>query len=318
MMPFKHIIPLFTLALPMFFASCHKEELSPDSVVDKYLPTPQPSELDTWVASEFVPYNIEVLYRFRSANLPAGSLATPPRPEQVRPVLEAVRDLWIKLYSLPQVGGANFLRDKQILRLTLLGDDELESNGVLLRLWYDEMASNEMFVFGANKFDTTKRESVYRLMRSIHHQFARRLIEQIPYDRDAFALLMPKAYGTLTLPYDQSRLLQRTAMSDFALRRGFYTLYSMASPEVEFAEIVSVLLMHSAVEIQAAEETAARPIDSQNATSVREAEEAVRLLRTKRAFVERYFRESVGISLSRLQLLSLKELYAYYDKHGSR
>lgn len=311
-------IRLTSLSLALALGACQGEDLKPESVVDKYLVEPKTTELDTWISSQFSPYNIDVRYRWAKQNLPIGSISTPPKTEQVRPALEAVERLWINLYSDAKAGGKDFLKGKAVLRLTLLGDDELSDKGVLLRLWYRQTASNEFFLFGLNSFAPTRKASVYRLMRSLHHQFARRLTEQIPYDRDAFASISPKSYGSLSLVYDAKSLERRVGMSDFALRRGFYTLYSMASPEVEFAEIVSVLLMHSAVELERAEETAGRPTTADSEAARREAEEMQSQLRAKRAFVESYFKDKLGISLSRLQLLSLRELNSYYNEHGSK
>lgn len=299
-------------------AGCSKEELADKSVVDQYLPRQSHTELNQWINETFAPYNIDVLYLWKKQNLPAGSVATPPAVERVRPALEAIRDLWLRLYEQPKAGGKDFLKDKGLLRLTLLGGNELQSSGVLLKLWYPEAASNEMFVFDVNSFEPTNKRSVYKLMRSIHHQFARRLAEHIPYDRDAFGSISPQSYGSLGLPPNQAEAQERIGLSPYAHRRGFYTLHSMYAPEDEFAEIISTMLLHTAVELDAAEQTALRPIDPTNPKEVEQAKEAYRVMRAKRAFVEAYFKEKVGISLSRLQILSLKQLNAYYTEHQTK
>lgn len=304
--------------LVLFFSlSCSKEKLSEESVVESYLRTPEQTELDAWLTREFSPYNIQVNYRWQKENLPSGSVAIPPKTDRVQPILEAVKQLCLELYRLERAGGKDFLLDKGLIRFTLLGGYELDATGVLMRLWYPQTASNELFIFDANAFDPTDRKSIYRLMRSVHHQFARRLIEQIPYDRDAFLAIGAKAYGSLALPPSPRDVYRRVGMSEYAHRRGFYTLYSMAAPEDEFAELISIFLLHSAVELKRVEEIAARPT-SDLPEDQREAQQALRLIKKKRAFVEHYFKQQVGISLSRLQLLSLKQLNAYYTQHQSK
>lgn len=305
------------LALALFTlsgGSCSREPLVQESVVEQYYPATSSSELTDWIASTFAPYNIEVQHHWYKQNIPSGSIATPPRPEQVRPVLEAIKMLALDLYELPKAGGAGFLRDKGLLRLTLLGGSELQSSGVLLRLWYAHTASNELFAFDTNGFDPKDRASLYRLMRSIHHQIARRLIEHTPYDRDAFATISPNSYGTLGLAPSRTEVYRRVGLSPYAHRRGFYTLHSMSSPEDEFAEIVSIMLMHSAVELDAAERTALTPT-GEGVEAEQEAKQAHRAMLDKRAFVEQYFRSQLGISLSRLQILSQRQLALYYTQH---
>lgn len=308
-----HLVSLLVGCLAL--SACQKEALDANSVIDKYLPLEKQTELDRWISSEFTPYNLQVLYRWQKEHFPSGSVAIPPKTEQVKPVLEAVKMLLLNLYTQSKAGGKDFFKDKGFVRLSLLGGYELEDNGVLMRLWYPRTASNELFAFDVNAYDHRDKQSIYRLMRSIHHQFARRLIEQIPYDRDAFLAIAPKAYGSLALPPSPSEVYRRVGLSPYAHRRGFYTLYSMAGPEQEFAEIISVMLLHTAVELKAVEDVAARPIDPEDPQSVAEAAEAYRALRAKRTFVEHYFKHQVGISLSRLQLLSLKQLDTYYKQH---
>ncbi|WP_282918117.1 putative zinc-binding metallopeptidase [Porphyromonas macacae] len=306
------------LAGGLILSSCQKQHLASDSVIDKYFPQESTTELDRWAIDLFKPYNIQTLYRWQKEHLPSGSFGIPPKIEQVKPVLEAFKMLLLDLYTLEKAGGKDFFKDKGLIRITLLGGFEMHENNVLMKLWYPKTASNEMFAFDVNAFDPSDKKNVYRLMRSLHHQFARRLIEHIPYNRDAFLLINPKAYGVLPLAPSPADVYRRVGLSPYAHRRGFYTLYSMASPEDEFAEIISTLLLHTAVELKEAEDTAARPVYPDQPESVQEAKEAYRALREKRAFVERYFRQDVGISLSRLQLLSLKQLNAYYKLHKTK
>ncbi|WP_051522263.1 putative zinc-binding metallopeptidase [Porphyromonas macacae] len=166
--------------------------MASDSVIDKYFPQEPTTELDRWAIDLFKPYNIQTLYRWQKEHLPSGSFGIPPKIEQVKPVLEAFKMLLLDLYTLEKAGGKDFFKDKGLIRITLLGGFEMHENNVLMKLWYPKTASNEMFAFDVNAFDPSDKKNVYRLMRSLHHQFARRLIEHIPYNRDAFLLINPK------------------------------------------------------------------------------------------------------------------------------
>lgn len=314
----KYTCLALLLASLLGLSACQKDALRSESVVDQYLNQEGDSDLDEWIRATFTPYNIRVSYRWRKEYLPSNALATPPHVERVRPVLEAIHKLWIDLYEEAGAGGKDFIKDKKILRITLLGGSEMQSNGVLLKLWYPEMSSHEIFLFDVNNFDPRNKASVYRLMRSVHHQFARRLIEQIPYERDAFASILPEAYGLLGLAPSEADAPRRVGLSPYAHRLGFYSLHAMTQAEEEFADLISLSLMHSAVELYEAEETAARPTGADTAESLRQGELSKEAMRRKRAFVEDYFRQEVGISLSRLQLLSLRHLNNYYNEYNSR
>lgn len=100
-----------------------------------------------------------------------------------------------------------------------------------------------------------------------------------------------------------------------ANQKGFYTKHSMLSPESDFAEIVSVYLTSSQQQIQ----EALRMSRYVNPGATAEEQEqqrkngiiAHRHLVQKARFVEEYFSKEVGISLLRLQMISLQKMNAY-------
>lgn len=293
--------------------SCQNDTLSDVSVIESQWQNSPKTELDEWIEKKFSPYNIEVLYRWDKSNLPAGTIAYPPQPEKIRPVLEAIEALLFNTYTLEKAGGADFFKDKGIIRLILLGGYS-SMNGILLNLREETAATNEIFVYGVNSFNPKDPKNIYRLMNSIHHQFARRLIEKIPYDRDAFADLSKTVYGTMRLKPSPSQLYDRIGLSGYAHRQGFYTLHSMTLPEDDFAQIITTLLLNTPVEIAEAENKAGQAFDPSSPISIKEAEEAQRRLVAKREFTEKYFKEKVGINIRRLQLLSLKNIALYNKK----
>lgn len=302
--------------LILLLSRCSKEGLSHDSVVDNHWENTPKSEIDQWITQKFSPYNIEVLYRWDKSHLPAGTIAYPPNPEKIPAVLETIYELLFETYSTERGGGSGFMKDKGIIRIILLGGYDTMSNKVLLKLWNDRATTNEIYVYGVNDFDPKDPQKVYLLMRSIHHQFAKRLTEYIPYDRDEFAKISSKNYGSMGLTPSESQLFKRVGISSYALRKGFYTLHSMSHPQDDFAEIITTLLLHSAVEIKEVEDKAAIPFDPSSPESIKAAEDANSTLVNKRLFVEKYFKEKVGINLRRLQLESLKRIALYNKEHS--
>ncbi len=100
-----------------------------------------------------------------------------------------------------------------------------------------------------------------------------------------------------------------------ANKKGFYTNHSMLAPESDFAEIVSMYLTNSQQRIQEALRVSLE-VNSAATPEEQEVERkngiiAHRHLEEKARFVEEYFTKEVGISLLRLQMISLQKMNAY-------
>lgn len=291
--------------------SCHHDSLSDKSVIYSSQQSEQYADIARCIDKYFIPYNIEVVYHWDGRHFPLMAYGTPPKIEKILPTLEMIKTLWLDLYTHPKLGGNNFLKEMGIIRIVLVGEQTVDSEGVLLRLWNSQDSSNEIFLYGVNNFDNTKPQKVYALLRSIHHQTARRILERFPYDSRSFSAIAPNSYGPLTLPYDANSLERRIGLSPFAHRRGFYTLYGLRNPQSDLAEIISVNLLHSGVELEQADKVAATPTHPELESSVFEAKEAHRQLNAKQQFAEQYFKQQVGLSLKRMQLLSLTMVQQY-------
>ncbi|MDO4230378.1 MAG: putative zinc-binding metallopeptidase [Capnocytophaga sp.] len=192
---------IFLIAI-LFVVSCNKEKLSQESVVDSNIVQRNQTELDTYIQTEFVqPYNIAVEYRWNTNTAPKGSYAYPPSPDKVQQVLKTIKALWLELYTLPNLGGANFFKGKNPIRIYMYGGKNLDRNGVELIHNPDENPI-EMHLYDVNDFDPKDPVKVFILMRTVHHQFAKRLMELLPYDRDKFAQISASAYlsDTADLP----------------------------------------------------------------------------------------------------------------------
>lgn len=57
-----------------------------------------------------------------------------------------------------------------------------------------EATTNEMFLYNVNEFNPQDEDKVFILMRSVHHQFARHLMELFPYNRSKFLSISRNKY----------------------------------------------------------------------------------------------------------------------------
>lgn len=310
------ILPLFCT---LFLMSCSaEEELSSHSVVDSNAIKRKKTALSDWIMEHYTtPYGIEVNYRWEKNTAPSGTYNIPASAEKVQAVLETLKALWIDLYTHKEIGGADFFKGKRPLAIHLYGGSHKDINGVEV-LSNDQGTALEMHIYHVNDFEPTDPAKVYLLMRSVHHQFAKRLMELYPYDRDAFRTISALRY-TFSTKFMVSLIGTITSdfygLSEYANTRGFYTLHSFLSPEDDFAEIISSSLLHTPKEVAQAEKRAQTPdYDSDPVVQERynrEAEQAHREFVAKREFITNYFQKEVKIPLARLQTLSVKKMRAY-------
>lgn len=186
----KKIIILCGFAL----MACQKEKLSPQSVVEANKVQRQHTDLDNYITQEFTkPYGIEIKYRWDSNSSVKGTHLYPPKTEKVQEVLETIKHLWLEFYTLNNVGGVDFFKGKNPLRIHLFGGANLDNNGVEL-VGSNTASAIEMYLYNVNDFDSKDYAKVFILMRSVHHQFAKRLMELYPYEQDKFLTISQKKY----------------------------------------------------------------------------------------------------------------------------
>ncbi|GIM49676.1 hypothetical protein CAPN003_11280 [Capnocytophaga stomatis] len=185
----KHMMKKIYIVISMALLGCSQEKLSDQSVVEANIVQRNYTELDTWIHNELtLPYGIEVDYRWNGNTAQKGSYTYPPEAENVQKMLEAIKFLWLETYTLNNVGGSHFMKEKNPIKIYMYGGKNLDAHGVEL-LANHTVTTAEMFLYNVNDFDPKDYEKVYVLMRSVHHQFAKRLMELLPYERDKFALI---------------------------------------------------------------------------------------------------------------------------------
>ena len=309
------IVPLFLMA------ACSEDDLSPESVVDSLAGQQQYTALDQWIADSITTrYGIAVEYRWNKYTAPIQGFTTPPDTTHIKAVLRTIKDLWIDVYTSSNTGGKDFLLDKKPLKIYMFGGPNQDGNGVEL-LNNPKATHVEMYLFNVNTFSADNYGCVYKLMRSVHHQFAKRLLEVFPYDRDAFSRISKPYYTAGSTEFIAKRLkymdnpLELFGMANYGLINGMFTYFSFLSAEDDFAEMISVHLMHTPKEISKKMEEAREPnVESEDMFYEKEKatlEERHRELVEKRDMMLDFFKKEVKIPLHVLQKLSLKKLKRY-------
>lgn len=321
-MNIKNII---CLLLPCLLQACTNESLSEQSVVDAGAVQNPQTELDRWIADSITaPYNIEVVYRWQKNANTGTTFVSPPKPDNVKAILRAVRELCFETYRQENLGGADFLQGKTPLRIYLYGGQNVDENGVEL-LNNPQLTPSEMCIFRVDYFKAGDANKMYALMRSVHHQFARRLAELVAYDRDKFTAISGHRYTGSTEPLAaplgySKKEKDYFGLADYANKRGFYTMQAFLSAEDDFAEIISSTLCSTPKEVNDAINTAQTP-DQDSDPEVqqqynKEAEQAYKEIVAKQVFVEQYMQKSLHINFKQLQIASLRRINNYIKQHA--
>lgn len=310
--------------MPLILMGCSEEKLSDRSVIDDGKKQIETTELDKWILDKITkPYGIEVIYRWEKNAGSTGTFIYPPKLENVRAVLEAVKELGLETYRLKEVGGNDFLLGRLPIKLYLYGGGNPDENGVE-RLHNPRLTAAEMCLYNVNDFKPGDADKLFVLMRSVHHQLAKRLMQLIPYDRDKFLTISGHRYTSSTEQIAAPLGYARTGKEKFGLdayanKRGFYTMLSFLSAEDDFAEIISATLTATPKELYDASVTAQTPdtdIDPEvNQRYAKEAEQAYKEFTEKQTFVDEYVQKSWHINLKQMQVVSVRRIYSYVKQH---
>ena len=314
----------FILSFILSCVACSEDKLSGNSVIDENKTQIEATELDNWILNNITkPYGIEVIYRWEKNSNADGVYIYPPKIEKIRAVLEAVKELGLDTYLLKEVGGKDFLLGRLPIKLYLYGGGNPDENGVE-RLYNPQLTAAEMCIYNVNEFEPTDFDKVFVLMRSVHHQLAKRLMQFVSYDRDKFYAISGHRYTGTTEPiaaplgYAKTGK-ERFGLDNYANKRGFYTMLSFLSAEDDFAEIISSTLTSTPKEVYDAGVAASTPdtdVDPEvNARYAKEAEQAYKEFIAKQTFVNEYVQKEWHINLKQMQVISVRRINNYINQH---
>ena len=269
----KNYIKLLTLFLGLhLLTACQEKDDLDIDLVGLGGETWAKGPVDNWLDQNLVtPYNIEVKYRFDRYEVSLGRVLTPPREDKVIPVMETILKTWIEPYNLE--AGPDFIKKLSPKQFVLVGSASYNSNGTIT-LGTAE-GGRKIVLYVVNDFDKKLKGEVKQMLHTIHHEFGHILHQTIMY---------PQEYKRITTDYTAS-------WNDFRLEearaRGYVTEYARASPDEDFVEMISMMLIEGRAGF--------------NAIVNSSPETARPLLRRKEELVVRYFKEAWNVDFYSLQ-----------------
>ncbi len=187
--------------------------------------------LDQYINDNFVEeYGMAIRYKFVDNYVQPGQLATPPRLDVVRPMLDFIEEYWINPYKDVE-GGETFFRKHVPAEIVFLGGLIYNGDGTVI-LGLAEAGAQITFT-NVNAIDPDDEEWRTLQLQTVYHEFAH-TVHQLYKLPNAFETIAPSGY---TGPGSWFILTD-----DDALQRGFVSPYSTSSPNEDYAESVAFFL----------------------------------------------------------------------------
>lgn len=270
----RNFILLFIFLVLTHCGDPYNDINTPDSEYVNNDPKYPPTDLDTWLYNSFTaPYNIEVKYRWDNSEVDPYKNLVPPSIGKVQEVMEVVKRVWIDTYS--DIAGAEFIKEYCPKQFVLVGSGNYNFDGSTT-LGTAE-GGRKVLLYVINHFDAENQEGVKDLIHTVEHEFGHILHQNISYPAEFKQI----TGGSYTANWSSIQMAEARA-------RGFITPYAMASPDEDFVEMISVMLIEG-------KEGYERIIACETNGTSRQ------LLRAKEQAVVEYFRKSYDIDFSELQ-----------------
>lgn len=277
----------------LLFAGCGDRDMSLDenSVIRDVVENN--SFINKYINDNFTPYNIVVRYKW-DVNSTDNAYLYPPQEKNIIGLLKTIKSLWLDVYSRPKIGGEDFIRKVAPREIYLYGGKNIYKNnrGELVEIITSSGGAIVMPIYRVDDFDVNNKEAIRILMRMVHHNYAKLLIEAKPFDRQAFSNLNQYVYKRweeeATSAYHPN--IYDITSSNGAYRYGYYSHAAQSNVEQDFIETLSVILTHSRSEV---DEMLAK--SSLNARKI---------LIAKSNFLVDYFKKNWDINLLRMQSVS--------------
>jgi len=235
----------------------------------------KPTALDDWIVENITkPYNIKIKYYWDRSELALTKSITPIDESKVKPVAETLLKYFLQPYGLES--SDYFIKTYPPKQYVFVGSAEYNSNGSVTVGSAD--AGKKITLYRLNSFNPDNRDSLLRVLKTIHHEFTHILNQNAIYSPD---------YKSVSAPADYlgDEWVNHTDAEAFPL--GFVTAYARNEPNEDFAEMTAVLLVYGQ-----------RYFD--NIVEVAGVDGAKKL-RTKEAMIVEYFRQLWNIDFRSLQ-----------------
>lgn len=249
--------------------------------------------IDKWIYDTLtVPYNISVKYKwdqFEISNFLDKTLV-PPKEEKIIPVMSAIRKVWIDSY-IAEAGPAFFKKISPKF-LDLVGSP-IYIRGAIVEGFAEGGRKvvlsniNNFRIKGMPGYNVADTSVVMRMFHVIHHEYAHILDQnvQVPIE---FSATSASLYTSDWLNVSDNE----------ALRDGFITPYAQSDKGEDFAEMVSLMLVHGKAWFDGKVNSINYSGTTANGST---AEKARARLRQKEAVVVSYFKQAWNINFYGLQ-----------------
>jgi len=262
-------------------ASCKKDDDINKEIIGLGGDTWEKGPIDEWLLQNFtLPYNIDVKYRWDGAELAVDRTLVPVKEEKVIPLMETVRDAWIKVYT--DEIGETFIKKLAPKQYVLVGSPQYNSGGTITL--GEAEGGRKVTLFRVNDFSKSNRDIVKPILKTIHHEFGHILHQNVMYAPE-YQLVTPTGYTS-----DWNNISVANARA-----AGYISAYAQSGPSEDFVEMIAIML----TEGKAGYETIIKGIT--NAA-------AVTALRKKEEIVVSYFKQKWNIEFYRLQNRTTKAI----------
>ena len=188
------------------------------------------NELDAYIDENFTQkYGMAIRYKFVDSYLAVGQRTTPPRLENVRPMLDFIQEFWIDPY-LEVENGEDFFANHVPAEVVLFGGLIFQGNTVLLGV---ADAGAQISLLNVNSIAPDDPEWVLFQLSTIHHEFAHVVHQRYK---------LPSGYETISPTGYTSAGSWFNITDTEAVRRGFVSPYGSSSPNEDYAELVEAFL----------------------------------------------------------------------------
>lgn len=275
------MICLFAAAFIVW--GCEKEELGDlnTKILDLGGEEITPTETDIWLYNNFVkPYNMEVKYKWDQFELALNRTLVPVYEDKVIPIMNTIKETWIVPYE--KVAGAAFIKKLSPKKFVLVGSPQYNNGTITLG---EAEGGRKIVMYRLNWFTRTDASLIRAIMKTVHHEFGHTMHQTIMYPEE-YMYITPAAYTS-----------SWNNVSDMeAMKLGFISSYATASPDEDFVEMLSRIVVYGkeAFDQRVAEATSIYNNPSLNAGMTYDPGAA---LRQKEAILVSYLKQVWGVDL---------------------
>ncbi|MBQ7420055.1 MAG: putative zinc-binding metallopeptidase [Prevotella sp.] len=228
----KYIVALSIVVSLFTLSSCSEDSLNSDSIFDVSDVQARQNDFDVWLKKNFTdPYNIRVIYRLEDMETDLEHTAAPADFVNSQKLAMIVKYAWLEVYD--EVAGIDFTRTYAPKILHFIGSPLYEDNGTMILGTAEGGLKVTLNLINYLRIDRDFLNTYY--FHTMHHEFTHILHQTKNYDTD-FERISEGEYvaGDWYLYSDRE-----------ARQLGFIRNYAMNQPREDFADMLSMYIIHT-------------------------------------------------------------------------